>query len=101
MIGFIIRCIVAAITLGFNTYLFYTGYWGWGICMIFISALVVMSFGLANGLLSAFMKAFLTTYSAFSFSSFHLSSDNKELFNRYFFDLRYLVAPEEALRKVI
>ena len=44
MIGFIIRCIVAALTLGFNTYLFYTGYWGWGICMIFISALVGLSF---------------------------------------------------------
>ena len=44
MIGFIIRCIVAALTLGFNTYLFYTGSWGWGIFMIFISALVVLSF---------------------------------------------------------
>ena len=44
MTGFIIRCIVAAITLSFNTYLFYTGYWGWGIFVIFISALVVLSF---------------------------------------------------------
>jgi cation transport regulator ChaC len=44
MIGFIIRCLVAIATLGFNTYLFYTGYWGWGIFMIFISALVVLSF---------------------------------------------------------
>ena len=44
MIGFIIRCLVAAATLGFNTYLFYTGYWGWGIFMIFISFLVVFSF---------------------------------------------------------
>jgi cation transport regulator ChaC len=44
MIGFIIRCIVAALTLGFNTYLFYSGSWGWGIFMIFISALVVLSF---------------------------------------------------------
>ncbi|MDG2153674.1 MAG: DUF2892 domain-containing protein [Crocinitomicaceae bacterium] len=44
MIGFIIRCIVAALTLGFNTYLFYTGSWGWGIFMIFISALVILSF---------------------------------------------------------
>ena len=44
MIGFIIRCLVAIAALGFNTYLFYTGYWGWGIFMIFISALVVMSF---------------------------------------------------------
>jgi len=44
MIGFIIRCLVALATLGFNTYLFYTGYWGWGIFMIFISTLVVLSF---------------------------------------------------------
>ena len=44
MIGFIIRCIVAALTLGFNTYLFYSGSWGWGIFMIFISVLVVLSF---------------------------------------------------------
>ena len=44
MIGFIIRCLVAAVTLSFNTYLFYTGYWGWGIFMIFISFLVVFSF---------------------------------------------------------
>ena len=44
MIGFIIRCIVAALTLGFNVYLFYTWSWGWGIFMIFISALVVLSF---------------------------------------------------------
>ena len=44
MIGFIIRCLLAAATLGFNTYLFYTGYWGWGIFMIFISFLVVFSF---------------------------------------------------------
>ena len=44
MIGFIIRCIVAALTLGFNTYLFYSGSWGWGIFMIFVSALVVLSF---------------------------------------------------------
>jgi len=44
MIGFIIRCFVAIAALGFNTYLFYTGSWGWGICMIFISTLVVLSF---------------------------------------------------------
>ena len=44
MTGFIIRCIVATVTLSFNTYLFYTGYWGWGIFVIFISALVILSF---------------------------------------------------------
>jgi len=44
MIRFSIRCIVAIATLGSNTYLFYSGYWGWGIFLIFISALVVVSF---------------------------------------------------------
>jgi len=44
MIRFSIRCIIAIATLGFNTYLFYTGYWGWGIFLIFISALVIVSF---------------------------------------------------------
>lgn len=44
MIGFIIRCCVTAAALGFNTYLFYTGFWGWGIFMIFPSALVILSF---------------------------------------------------------
>ncbi len=44
MITFIIRCLVAALVLGFNVYLFAIGSWGWGISMIFISAIVVLSF---------------------------------------------------------
>ncbi len=44
MIGFIIRCILAAASLFFTVALFYNGYWGWGIVMIFISAIVGFSF---------------------------------------------------------
>jgi Tfp pilus assembly protein PilF len=44
MTGFIIRCALAALTLGFNTFLFVNGNWGWGITFIFVSFLVVMSF---------------------------------------------------------
>ena len=44
MIGFIIRIIVALSAVGFNFYLFYTGYWGWGITFIFITAIVILSF---------------------------------------------------------
>lgn len=44
MIGFIIRCLVAALALFFNVYLFATGYWGWGISMIFIVAIIGLSF---------------------------------------------------------
>jgi hypothetical protein len=44
MTGFIIRCAVAAFVLFVNVYSFYTGHWGWGIVMIFLSALVILSF---------------------------------------------------------
>lgn len=44
MIGFIIRCVLAAVTLYFNVLLFTTGYWGWGISMIFLTALIILSF---------------------------------------------------------
>ena len=44
MIGFILRIVVAATSLGLNIYLFYTGFWGWGITMLFITALVILSF---------------------------------------------------------
>jgi len=44
MIRFIIRCIVAALALGSTVALFATGFWGWGIVMIFVTALVVLSF---------------------------------------------------------
>ncbi len=44
MLGFILRCVIAAAVLGLNFYAFYTGHWGWGIVVIFLSALVVLSF---------------------------------------------------------
>lgn len=44
MIGFIIRCALVALALFFNTYLFVTGSWGWGISMIFITAIIILSF---------------------------------------------------------
>ncbi len=44
MTGFIIRCAVAAFVLFINVYSFYTGYWGWGIVLIFVTALVGLSF---------------------------------------------------------
>lgn len=44
MIGFIIRCALAALALFFNTYLFVTGSWGWGISMIFVTAIIILSF---------------------------------------------------------
>lgn len=44
MIGLIIRIVLTATALWFNFYLFYTGYWGWGITFILVSALLVLSF---------------------------------------------------------
>ena len=44
MIGFIIRCLLAGASLFFTVALFYNGYWGWGIVMIFVSAIVGFSF---------------------------------------------------------
>lgn len=44
MIGFIIRCVVAASSLFLLFYSFATGHWGWGIVMIFVSALIILSF---------------------------------------------------------
>lgn len=44
MISFIIRCIVAALALTFNVYLFTSGHWGWGITFIFVTALIGLSF---------------------------------------------------------
>lgn len=41
---FIIRCVLAAGLLFLTFYSFYTGYWGWGIFLIFPLALVIMSF---------------------------------------------------------
>lgn len=44
MLGFIIRIILAVGSLTSTIALFYNGYWGWGIVMIFVSALVGFSF---------------------------------------------------------
>lgn len=44
MIGFIVRIIIALLALAFNIYLFFSGSWGWGISMLFVTALVVLSF---------------------------------------------------------
>jgi len=44
MSGFIIRCAVAAFTLFVLFYAFAAGHWGWGIVMVFVCALVGLSF---------------------------------------------------------
>lgn len=44
MFGFIIRCALAAGSLTATVALFYNGYWGWGISMIPILALIGLSF---------------------------------------------------------
>jgi len=44
MLGFIIRCILTAVSLFLTVYSFGTGHWGWGIVMIFVTALVVLTF---------------------------------------------------------
>ncbi|MEJ6757206.1 MAG: DUF2892 domain-containing protein [Crocinitomicaceae bacterium] len=44
MIGFIIRCLLAVGMLGSTVALFYTGYWGWGITLIFPTIIVGFSF---------------------------------------------------------
>jgi len=44
MISFIFRCLLAAISISFNTWLFASGHWGWGIVFIFVTALIILSF---------------------------------------------------------
>ena len=44
MIPFIIRCFLALLALSFNTWLFVSGHWGWGIVFIFVTALIGLSF---------------------------------------------------------
>jgi hypothetical protein len=44
MISFIIRCFIALAALSFNTWLFVSGHWGWGIVFIFVTALIILSF---------------------------------------------------------
>jgi tetratricopeptide (TPR) repeat protein len=44
MLGFVIRCILTAFSLFLLVYSFATGHWGWGIVMILVTALVVLTF---------------------------------------------------------
>jgi hypothetical protein len=44
MTRFIIRCALAALSIGGLFALFATGYWGWGIVMVFVTAIIVLSF---------------------------------------------------------
>lgn len=44
MTGFIIRCAIAALALGFNVFLFANGNWGWGISFLFVTAIIILSF---------------------------------------------------------
>lgn len=44
MINFLIRCLIAASSFSYTVYLFYTGHWGWAICMIFVTAIIGLSF---------------------------------------------------------
>ena len=44
MISFIFRCLLAVISISFNTWLFASGHWGWGIVFIFVTALIILSF---------------------------------------------------------
>lgn len=44
MIRFILRCVLALASIFFTVYLFATGYWGWGIMMILLTAIVILSF---------------------------------------------------------
>lgn len=44
MLGFIIKCALAALSLGGTVALFASGHWGWGIVMIFVTAIIGLSF---------------------------------------------------------
>jgi hypothetical protein len=44
MIKFFIRCLVATASLLYVVYLFSNGNWGWAICMIFVTAIIGLSF---------------------------------------------------------
>ncbi len=44
MIGFILRTLLTLSSLFFTFWFFYTGFWGWGITMIFVSAVFVLSY---------------------------------------------------------
>lgn len=44
MTRFIIRCAIALAALSLTVWLFATGYWGWGIVMVFILAIIGLTF---------------------------------------------------------
>ncbi len=44
MINFLIRCALASSSLAYTVYLFSTGHWGWAIVMIFLTAIIGLSF---------------------------------------------------------
>lgn len=44
MIRFIIRCALASFAFASMAILFATGYWGWGIVMVFVTAIIVLTF---------------------------------------------------------
>lgn len=44
MIRFILRCTIAFLSLFFTVYLFATGYWGWGIVLILVTAIIGLTF---------------------------------------------------------
>jgi hypothetical protein len=44
MINFIIRSVIALAALSFTVFLFATGSWGWGICMVLLTGIIILSF---------------------------------------------------------
>ena len=44
MLGFILRTVLTLSSLFFTFWFFYTGYWGWGITMIFVDAVFILSY---------------------------------------------------------
>jgi hypothetical protein len=44
MISFLIKSILAVASVFFMVFFFATGYWGWGISFIFLSALIIATF---------------------------------------------------------
>src|SRR5690606_12460118 len=44
MISFIIKSVLAVLSVFFTVYFFATGFWGWGISFVLVSALVIVTF---------------------------------------------------------
>ena len=44
MLGFIIRTVLSLLSLFLLVYSFATGHWGWGIVMIFVTALIILTY---------------------------------------------------------